>query len=89
MADDPSTPDAENDDRQFVLPGGKVDPDAIRAATGAANDDDGLVRVSFKLSRDLNKRLDRYLTDRIPFMSRTQLQRLIDVGGVTVNERTP
>ena len=75
----------------FILPGGKVDPDAIRAAVGAEDGggDDGLTRVRFKLTRDLNKRLDKYLTDRITFMSRTQLQRLIDVGGVTVNERPP
>ncbi len=73
----------------FIMPGGKVDPDAIRAAVGAAEegDDDGLRRVVFKLQRDLNKRLDKYLTDRITFMSRNQLQRLIDVGGVTVNDR--
>jgi 23S rRNA pseudouridine1911/1915/1917 synthase len=34
-------------------------------------------------------RLDKYLTDRITFMSRTQLQKLIDEGGVTVNGRQP
>lgn len=50
-------------------------------------DDDGLARVSFTLQRDLNKRLDKYLTDRISFMSRAQLQKLIDLGGVTVNGR--
>ncbi|MEZ6212120.1 MAG: hypothetical protein R3B46_12865, partial [Phycisphaerales bacterium] len=61
----------------LIMPGGKVDPDAIRAAVGAADegDDDGLRRVVFKLQRDLNKRLDKYLTDRITFMSRNQLQR--------------
>ncbi|MGE3107204.1 MAG: RluA family pseudouridine synthase [Phycisphaerales bacterium] len=51
--------------------------------------DDAPNRVVFELQRDLNKRLDKYLTDRIPFMSRSQLQRLIDEGGVTVNARTP
>jgi 23S rRNA pseudouridine1911/1915/1917 synthase len=44
-------------------------------------------RVVLRLKRDLDKRLDRYLVDRIPFMSRAQLQRLIEVGGVTVNSR--
>ncbi len=76
----------------FIMRGGKVDPDAIRAAVGAAGegeDDDGLRRVVFELRRDLNKRLDKYLTDRITFMSRNQLQRLIEVGGVTVNSRPP
>jgi 23S rRNA pseudouridine1911/1915/1917 synthase len=48
-------------------------------------DDRTLRTVSFTLQRDLNKRLDRYLVDRIAFMSRSQLQRLIEDGGVTVN----
>ncbi|MFG0276048.1 MAG: S4 domain-containing protein, partial [Phycisphaerales bacterium] len=54
-----------------------------------AADDDAPRRVVFRLQRDLQKRLDRYLTDRIPFMSRTQLQRLIDSDQVTVNARRP
>lgn len=45
--------------------------------------------VRFKLLRDLDKRLDRYLCDRITFMSRNQLQKLIDEGGVKVNGRVP
>ena len=52
-------------------------------------DDAELRRVVFELRRDLDKRLDRYLTDRITFLSRTQLQRLIDEGGVLVNGRLP
>ncbi|CAN5763742.1 hypothetical protein BH11PLA1_BH11PLA1_03800 [soil metagenome] len=44
-------------------------------------------RVAFKLKRDLNKRLDKYLTDRITFMSRSKLQELIEGGGVRVNGR--
>ncbi|TVQ63525.1 MAG: RluA family pseudouridine synthase [Phycisphaerales bacterium] len=76
---------ALDDDASLILPGGKVDPDAVRAAA----DDDAPCRVVFTLSRDLKKRLDRYLTDRIPFMSRSQLQRLIANEAVTVNGRTP
>jgi 23S rRNA pseudouridine1911/1915/1917 synthase len=77
-----------------VLPGGKVSEDALRAALekaseDGAEDDEGLRRVRFELRRDLQKRLDKYLTDRIAFLSRTQLQRLIDEGGVTVNGRRP
>lgn len=76
----------------LILPGGKVDPDAVRLAIGDADtaesdESEGLARITFRLSRDLEKRLDKYLTDRIPFMSRTQLQRLIDEGGVMVNAR--
>jgi 23S rRNA pseudouridine1911/1915/1917 synthase len=59
-------------------------------------DDDGDViaaqpsrkqKVSFTLSRDLDKRLDKYLVDRITFLSRNKLQELIDAGCVTVNGR--
>jgi 23S rRNA pseudouridine1911/1915/1917 synthase len=83
--------------------GGKVDPEALRAASAANDqpdepdvdaleqpaDDDGPVHVRFQLSRDLQKRLDKYLVDRIPFMSRTKLQGLIDNDAVTVNGRAP
>ncbi len=81
----------------LLLPGGKVDPDAIRQAidqararageSGEDSADEELPRVVFTLQRDLQTRLDKYLTSRITFMSRTQLQRLIGSGGVTVNER--
>jgi 23S rRNA pseudouridine1911/1915/1917 synthase len=85
----------------FIGPGGKVDSTAMRramdAAAGAgdgvggepAEDDEALRRVVFRLRRDINKRLDKYLTDRITFMSRNQLQRLIEKGGVLVNEKMP
>lgn len=63
------------------------DLDAQQLPPDLPEDDDGLARVSFTLQRDLNKRLDKYLTDRISFMSRAQLQKLIELGGVTVNHR--
>ncbi|MGQ0628766.1 MAG: RluA family pseudouridine synthase [Phycisphaerales bacterium] len=44
--------------------------------------------VRFTLQHDLTKRLDKYLTDRITFMSRSKLQALIESGGVLVNGRT-
>ena len=88
---------------RLILPGGKVDADAVRVVIGrdrpeidgesedsdSDSEAEGLCRVTFKLQRDLDKRLDKYLTDRVPFMSRSQLQRLIDDGGVTVNGRSP
>ncbi len=76
----------------LVLPGGKVDPDAIRRAVeqaGEGEDDAELRRVVFTIQRDLKSRLDSYLTSRITFMSRNQLQRLIEGGGVLVNGRLP
>lgn len=94
-------------DASLLAPGGKVDPDKVRAAHRAARaselvelgdadaevelseDDESVSRVCFRLTRDLNKRLDRYLQDRISYLSRTQLQRLIKEQAVTVNGRVP
>ena len=81
--------------RAGVAEGGPANPafslpeDADRQA-GSPEDigeDDAPTRVVFVLQRDLQKRLDKYLVDRITFMSRTQLQKLIDEGGVSVNGR--
>jgi len=106
----PPIPDAEErvetsfvTDRPLVKPGGKVDPEAVRAAVESArarraqrllddsvadaDEGDELPTVTFTLQRDLKARLDKYLTTRVTFMSRTQLQRHIDAGGVTVNEQ--
>lgn len=87
-------PEKDPERPALILPGGLVDPDAVRLAIGddasaiaEDTESEGLCRVTFKLSRDLEKRLDKYLTDRISFMSRNQLQRLIDEGGVSVNSR--
>ncbi|MFM7134788.1 MAG: RluA family pseudouridine synthase [Planctomycetota bacterium] len=71
--------------------GGAVDRDALFAIyeENAAKDDESPVTVEFELLKDLDKRLDRYLVDRVPFLSRTQIQRLIDEEAVTVNGRVP
>lgn len=82
-------------DEDVILPGGKVDPEALRKIIEAqrsrgeeSGDDDAAVgRVTFTLQRDLNTRVDKYLTSRITFMSRNQLQKLIASGGVIVNDR--
>jgi len=41
--------------------------------------------LSFRLTRDLRKRLDRYIADRVPQLSRAQAQRLIEQERVRVN----
>lgn len=78
-------------DPPLIERGGKVDPDAVRGAYDAARErgDEGfLVRVSFTIHRaSLDTRLDKYLTSRVPFMSRSQLQTLIAGGGAAVNEK--
>jgi 23S rRNA pseudouridine1911/1915/1917 synthase len=50
-------------------------------------DDEAPLRLEFELQHDLDKRLDRYLVDRAPTLSRTQIQRLIEENAVTVNGR--
>ncbi|MCZ6445647.1 MAG: RluA family pseudouridine synthase [Planctomycetota bacterium] len=74
----------------LIAPGGKVDREALFALyEKQADDDDTPISVRFNITRNLNKRLDRYLVDRIPFLSRTSLQRLIKEQAVTVNGRVP
>lgn len=78
----------------LVLPGGKIDAESVRRAIEQAReqgleDEDDVRTVTFRIRRDLNKRLDRYLVDRIAFLSRNQIQALIDEGGVEVNGRRP
>lgn len=92
MIDDAAKADGDSEERSeddLFGAGGKVDRDALYRLHDAREDDDAPVEVQFKLSRDLKKRLDRYLVDRIPFMSRTALQRLIEEEAVTVNGRRP
>lgn len=43
----------------------------------------------YKIQGELRKRLDRYLTGRLPGLSRSKLQKLINAGAVTVNADQP
>lgn len=84
--------EVESGGRSLLLPSGKVDPEAIRRIVESSSGDEDnpeLRRVTFRLRRDLKSRLDRYLTSRITFMSRSKLQHLIEGGGVLVNGRMP
>ncbi len=87
----PSDPpgEAQRIENPLLSDAGTVDRDALFALyeESAASDEDRPVSVTFTLSHDLNKRLDRYLVDRVPFLSRTSLQRLIDEEAVLVNGR--
>ena len=80
---------AENDPQNLLTTSGTVNREALFALyeESAAADDDHPVQVTFTLSHDLEKRLDRYLVDRVPFLSRTALQKLIDEDAVLVNGR--
>ena len=50
---------------------------------------EGAQHRRFRLQRDIKRRLDRYLTSRLPGLSRSRLQKLINEGAVTVNEKPP
>jgi len=50
-------------------------------------DEDDVEHYRFRVSRNLTRRLDQYLTDRISYLSRSGVQRLISEGMVTVNGR--
>lgn len=76
--------------------GGMLSADDVRAAIDAAREAAGgesvdeeleaqLRTVKFDVRSNLNKRLDKYLVDRIGFLSRSRIQKLIDEGGVTLN----
>jgi len=84
------TDHAEDDAADLLNGGGKVDQDALfRLYEKQDADDETPITVRFVLARDLDKRLDRYLVDRVPFLSRTTIQRLIDEDAVRVNGRVP
>jgi 23S rRNA pseudouridine1911/1915/1917 synthase len=80
----------EHHNEAVLSPGGTVDQRALYDLYDQLEgDDEQQVIVRFELARDLKKRLDRYLVDRVPFLSRTSLQRLIREEVVTVNGRIP
>jgi len=78
------------DNDELLNAGGKVDLRALAEALEDSPDDqDRPLSVRFLLRNDVRKRLDRYLVDRVPFLSRTSLQKLIRESAVTVNGRVP
>lgn len=83
----------ENHNPDLISPGGTVDRELLYSLyernEQTEGDDETPVTVRFVLNRDLSKRLDKYLVDRIPFLSRTSLQQLIREQAVTVNGRAP
>ena len=47
----------------------------------------GLEHYRFRISKNLTRRIDQYLVDRVPHLSRNNVQRLIDEQLVTINGR--
>ena len=72
----------EDLDDDLVEPEEADDPTA-----GIAEPATGPREMTFRVARDLANRLDKYLVDRVGYLSRAQIQNLIDVGAVRVNGR--
>ena len=49
------------------------------------SDEADVEHYHFRIGKDLTRRLDQYLVDRVPYLSRNGVQRLIDLDLVTVN----
>jgi 23S rRNA pseudouridine1911/1915/1917 synthase len=61
--------------------------DAAGLAEAPAGDDEDVEHFRFRLSKNLVRRIDLYLTDRVAHLSRAAVQRLIEEGLVKVNGR--
>src|SRR5947207_2232925 len=56
-------------------------------AVAADADDQDVEHYRFRLGKNLTRRIDQYLVDRVPYLSRAGVQRLIEEGLVTVDGR--
>jgi 23S rRNA pseudouridine1911/1915/1917 synthase len=65
------------------------DGDEVFDEFNAIEESDGAQHRRFILQREIKRRLDRYLTTRLPGLSRSKLQKLINEGAVTVNGAVP
>lgn len=79
MPIDPDSIDASVPEVDPDLP---VDVESVEAA-GEAD----VEHYRFRLSKKLTRRIDQYLVDRVPYLSRNNVQRLIEEGLVSVNGR--
>ena len=89
--DEPTARDApavpvELDDEAGDLPE-DLDESEEPLSAGIAEPALGPREMSFRVARNLTSRLDKYLVDRVGYLSRAQIQNLIGVGAVTVNGR--
>ncbi len=61
--------------------------EAVDVAVAEVADEEVLQQMQFDIKHDLQKRVDLYLRDRLPDMSRAMLQKMVKAGGVMVNGR--
>ena len=67
----------------------KVDTDLpVDAESVEAADEADVEHYRFRLGKTLTRRIDQYLVDRVPYLSRNGVQRLIEEGMVRVNGKS-
>src|ERR1700749_3493449 len=76
----PSRDDSLTDAAPRVDPDKPVDVEAVEA-----NDESDVEHYRFRVSKTLTRRIDQYLVDRVPYLSRANVQRLISEGLVKVD----
>ena len=69
---------------QPVEPENLEDAESAEAPDAAADDGD-VEHYHFRIGKNLARRIDQYLVDRVPYLSRANVQRLIDLDLVKVN----
>lgn len=79
----PPTPSSQLDS-DIAAP--RIDPDLpVDAEQVEAADESDVEHYRFRLGKTLTRRIDQYLVDRVPYLSRANVQRLIEEGLVRVN----
>src|SRR5678816_1600619 len=64
----------------------RTNPDELEIESDEEESSD-VEHLRFTVTKDLTRRIDQYLTDRISHLSRSGVQRLIEEGLVKVNGR--
>src|SRR5437867_7982335 len=68
-------------------PDPSTDPELVDDVEAA--DEADVAHFHWKVTKNLTRRIDQYLVDRVGYLSRASVQRLIDEGKVKVNGRIP
>ena len=70
-----------------TLPESSAEEEPLVEDVAVADEDSDIRHHIFKVSKKLTRRIDQYLVDRVPYLSRAGVQRLIEDGLVTVDGR--
>ena len=74
----------EPDEDLLAPPTDAEAPDAVDTPVAEADESD-VEHYHFRVGKNLARRIDQYLVDRVPYLSRNGVQRLIDLDLVKVN----